>query len=113
MKCPYCGGDSKVTDKRGSPEGTRGGRECLRCKKRFTTYEKISHGEFYVIKKDGRREKYNREKLSTGIYRAFEKRPVAKEKIDKMINEVEEQLMHTGKKEVKSSTIGELAMRKI
>ena len=66
-----------------------------------------------MIKKDGRREKFSREKLETGIERAFEKRPVPKEKIEKMINEIEEQLMRRGKKEVKSSAIGELVMKKI
>lgn len=113
MECPYCGGDSKVTDKRKSPEGIRRRRECLRCRKRFTTYERLSHGEFYVIKKDGRREKYDRKKLELGIERAFEKRPVAKEKITKMINDIEELLGKTGKKEVKSSFIGELIMKRI
>jgi transcriptional repressor NrdR len=113
MECPYCGGDSKVTDKRASPEGVRRRRECLKCEKRFTTYEKISHGDFYVTKKDGRREKFSREKLEAGVQRAFEKRPVAKEKITKMINEIEEQVTKRGKKEVPSSLIGELIMKKI
>jgi len=113
MDCPYCGEDTKVTNKRDSPEGIRRRRECLKCKKRFTTYEKPAQIELYVIKKDGRRERFSREKLSSGIQRAFEKRPVAKEKIDKMINEIEEQLMRRGKKEVKSSVIGELVMKKI
>mgnify|MGYP001606481788 CR=1 FL=1 len=113
MECPYCTGASKVTDKRKSPEGIRRRRECLKCKKRFTTYERLSHGEFYIIKKDNRREKYDRKKLEMGIERAFEKRPVAKEKITKMINEIEEQLGKTGKKEVKSSFLGELVMKKI
>jgi transcriptional repressor NrdR len=113
MECPYCTGDSKVTDKRKSPEGIRRRRECLKCKKRFTTYERLSHGEFFIIKKDGRREKYDRKKLEMGVERAFEKRPVAKEKITRMINEIEEQLGKTGKKEVKSSFIGELVMKKI
>jgi len=102
-----------VTDKRSSPEGVRRRRECLKCKKRFTTYEKLGRGDLYVIKKDGRREKFSREKLEAGIERAFEKRPVPKEKIEKMINEIEEQLMRRGKKEVKSSMIGELIMKKI
>lgn len=113
MECPYCKGASKVTDKRKSPEGIRRRRECLRCKKRFTTYEKISRGEFFVIKKDGRREKFSREKLETGIGRAFFKRPVPKEKIDKMINWIEEQLTRRGKKEIPSNVIGELVMKKI
>lgn len=113
MDCPFCGGKTRVTDKRGSPEGVRRRRECLKCKKRFTTYEKIGRGDLYVVKKDGRREKFSREKLELGIQRAFEKRPVKKEDIEKMINEIEEQLMKRGKKEVKSSFIGEIAMKKI
>lgn len=114
LNCPYCGDtEFKVTDKRSSPEGIRRRRECLKCKKRFTTYERIEKAELYVIKKDGRREKFEINKLSAGIHRAFEKRPVAKEKIDKMINEIEEQLRKTGKKEVKSSVIGELVIKKI
>jgi len=113
MKCPYCAGRTKVTDKRDSPEGIRRRRECLRCEKRFTTYEKLGRSDLYVIKKDGRREKFSREKMEAGIERAFEKRPVPKEKIEKMINEIEEQLMRRGKKEVKSSAIGELVMKKI
>ena len=113
MDCIYCEGNTRVTDKRKSPGGIRRRRECLRCKKRFTTYEKVSRSEIYVIKKDGRREKFLREKLEIGIQRAFEKRPVPKEKIEKMINEIEEQLMKRGKKEVKSSAIGEIVMKKI
>jgi transcriptional regulator NrdR len=98
MYCPYCSHkESKVTDKRESPEGIRRRRECLKCKKRFTTYEKASVEDIYVIKKDNRREKFNREKLENGIHRAFEKRPVEKNKIDKMINEIEEQIRKTGK----------------
>lgn len=113
MECPYCTGSSKVTDKRKSPNGIRRRRECLKCKKRFTTYEKIGKSDFHIIKKDGRREKFNREKLESGIEKAFEKRPTSKEKIEKMINEIEEQLRRKGKKEIKSHTIGELIMKKI
>ena len=113
MECPYCSSNSKVTDKRRSPEGIRRRRECLRCKKRFTTYEKIEKSDFYVIKKDGRREKFSREKLEIGIDRAFEKRPIQKEKISKMINEIEDGLRKKGKKEIKSTTIGELVIKKI
>ena len=113
MDCPYCGKNTRVTDKRKSPGGIRRRRECLKCGKRFTTYERISKSELYVIKKDKSREKFSREKLETGIERAFEKRPVPKEKIDKMINEIEEQLMKKGKKEISSKIIGELVMRKI
>jgi len=114
MNCPYClYKESKVTDKRESPEGIRRRRECLKCKKRFTTYEKIARDDLYVIKKDGRREKFSREKLETGINLAFEKRPVEKEKINKMINEIEEQIRKRGKKEITTSEIGELVMKKI
>lgn len=114
MNCPYCAHNtSKVTDKRGSPEGIRRRRECLKCAKRFTTYEKIVQSDFLVIKKSGEREKFSREKLEKGIFKAFEKRPVPKEKIDKAVSEIEEQLRRTGKKEIKSSFIGEMVMRKI
>ena len=114
MKCPYCSNaSSKVTDKRESPRGIRRRRECLKCKKRFTTYEKIERSDLHVIKKDKSREKFDREKLEKGINKAFEKRPVSKEKIEKMINEIEEQLRRKGKKEIKSSIIGELVIKKI
>lgn len=114
MECPYCLGENlKVTDKRKSPIGIRRRRECLKCKKRFTTYERIVENNFYIIKKDKKREKFDKEKLKKGIDKAFEKRPVSQEKIDKMINEIEEQLRKKGKKEIKSSIIGELIMKKI
>jgi len=114
MDCPHCLHiKTKVTDIRKSPEGTRRRRECIKCKKRFTTYEKVSKRDFYVIKKDNTRELFNREKLEKGIYKAFEKRPTSKEKIEKTINEIEEMLRKKGKKEIKSKIIGELVMKKI
>jgi len=114
MDCPYCSHiNSKVTDKRKSPQGVRRRRECLKCKKRFTTYEKIERGDFYVIKKDGRREIFNRNKLESGIEKAFEKRPVSRDKIQQMVNEIEEQIRKRGKKEIKSSIIGDLVSKKI
>lgn len=114
MNCPYCfHKESKVTDKRESSDGIRRRRECLKCGKRFTTYEKIALEDLYIIKKDGRREKFDREKLERGVNKAFEKRPVPKEKIDKMINEIEEQIRKRGKKEIKTSDMGELVMKKI
>jgi transcriptional repressor NrdR len=114
MECPHCSNKtSRVSDKRESPDGIRRRRECLKCKKRWTTYEKIEKGDLYVIKKDGRREQFERTKLENGINRAFEKRPVPKEKIEKMINEIEEILRKKGRKEVKSSFIGELVIKKI
>jgi transcriptional repressor NrdR len=114
MYCPYCSSEkSKVTDKRESSDEIRRRRECLKCGKRFTTYERIAKEDIYVIKKDGRREKFDREKLESGINRAFEKRPVAKEKITNMINEIEEQIRKRGKKEIKTSEMGELVMKKM
>jgi len=114
MECPYCSNTNfKVTDKRSSPGGIRRRRECLKCKKRFTTYEKIEREDIYIIKKDGRREKFLREKLEGGINKAFEKRPISKEVINKMINEIEKQIRKLGKKEIKSTSIGELVMKKI
>lgn len=114
MDCPYCSHTkSKVTDKRGSPSGVRRRRECLKCKKRFTTYEKTERSNLYIIKKDGQRERFNRDKLESGIEKAFEKRPVSRDKIQKMINEIEEQLRKKGKKEIKSSIIGDLVSKKI
>ncbi len=114
MECPYCShSELKVTDKRDSPDGIRRRRECLKCKKRFTTYEKISRNDIYIIKKNGQREVFSQDKLSTGIYRAFEKRPISKEKIDKLISDIEESLRRKGKKEIKSGTVGEAVMKKL
>jgi transcriptional repressor NrdR len=112
MKCIYCSSDTKVTDKRHSPDGVRRRRECLKCKKRFTTYEKVEKKEIIVVKKDGRREKYNREKLKTGIMKACEKRPVSLEKINKIIDEIEEKL-RKNTKEVKTEEIGKMVMIKL
>ena len=116
MNCPYCAHTkSRVTDKRDSPSGIRRRRECLnpKCKKRFTTYEVVEKSELYVIKKDGRREKFERQKLENGIMKAFEKRPVSQDKIKKAIGEVEEMIRKKGKKEIKSSAIGDLVSKKI
>ena len=116
MKCPFCSSSStKVVDKRTSSESdtNRRRRECLKCGERFTTYEKAFENNFYITKKDKRREKFSREKLKKGIDKAFEKRPISKDKIDKIVNEIEEQLRKKGKKEIKSSIIGELIMKKL
>lgn len=112
MKCLYCGKETRVTDKRESPEGTRRRRECLKCKKRFTTYEKPEKREIIVVKKDGRREKYSRDKIKSGIMKACEKRPISIEKIDKTIDEIEEKLSSKGK-EVKTEKIGDIIMSKL
>lgn len=115
MKCPYCSDKTRVTDKRsfGLGEVIRRRRECLKCKKRFTTHEKIIQHNLYIIKKDKSRENFSREKLEKGIEKAFEKRPVSKEKIERMINVIEEQLRKKGKKEIPSSVVGEIIMKKI
>ncbi|RKX59010.1 MAG: transcriptional regulator NrdR [Thermodesulfobacteriota bacterium] len=114
MDCPFCSSQqSRVTDKRSSPGGIRRRRECLKCKRRYTTYEKISENGIFVLKKNGTKERFDRVKIETGVEKAFEKRPITKEQIEKMVKEIEEQLRRKGNKEVKSSIIGELVMRKI
>jgi len=114
MECPYCmNKTSRVTDKRESPSGIRRRRECLKCKKRFTTYERVDKGDMYILKKDGRRELFNRRKLEEGVNRAFEKRAISQEKINKLVEEIEEQLRRKGVKEIKSEYVGGLVMKKI
>jgi transcriptional repressor NrdR len=113
MKCLYCASDeTKVTNKRNTDEGIiRRRRECLKCSRRFTTYERPVI-ETIVIKKDGSREEYNRDKLFLGMIKACEKRPVSRDKIEKEIDRIEEALRKKGK-EVKSKIIGELLMRSL
>jgi transcriptional repressor NrdR len=114
MKCPYCSSTkTKVTDKRDSEEEgiTRRRRECLKCKRRFTTYERPEI-ETIIVKKDKRREPYNRDKLTSGLTKACEKRPISHEKIEKIVNEIEERLRRKGK-EVKSDVIGKLVMQSL
>jgi len=112
MKCVFCGLGTRVTDKRESPHGTRRRRECLKCKKRFTTYERADKKDIIIVKKDGRREKFSNDKLKNGLMKACEKRPISIEKIDKIIDEIEEKLGAKGK-EVKSENIGKMVMNKL
>jgi len=112
MKCIFCGADTRVTDKRESPEGTRRRRECLKCKKRFTSYEKPEKREIIVIKKDGRRESFSKEKLKIGIMKACQKRPISIKEIDNIIDDIEEKLLRRGK-EVKSEMIGKIMINKL
>jgi transcriptional repressor NrdR len=106
MKCPFCSNDEfKVVDSRESEDTIRRRRECLKCEKRFTTYERIET-DLIVIKKDGKREPYDREKMKRGILRACEKRPISNEKIDLFIDKIEQQLRKMNSSEVKSSIIG-------
>ena len=112
MKCIYCKLNTRVTDKRESPNGTRRRRECLKCKKRFTTYEKADKKSIIVVKKDNRREPFSMDKLKNGLMRACMKRPISVEKIEKIIGEVEEKLRSKGK-DVKSDKIGKMVMNKL
>lgn len=114
MKCPYCESrNTKVTDKRESEKGLaiRRRRECLRCKKRFTTYERIEQVIITIIKKDGKREPFNRAKIMSGVEKACNKRPVTSEQIEKVVSRIESRLRK--KKEVKSSKIGELVLKEL
>ena len=114
MLCPYCNSpNTKVTDKRDSESITRRRRECLKCSKRFTTYERVEL-DLNVIKKDGRREKFDRDKLKRGIEKAFEKRPIGSNKVEQAIDDIEARIYRIAKdKDIKSSRIGEIAMDKI
>ena len=113
MKCPFCSSDEdKVIDSRSSNEGksVRRRRECLKCDKRFTTYEYVEEIPLMVIKKDGRREAFDRNKIISGIMKGCEKRPVSVEKIEGIVDKVEKELQKSFDKEVKAEVIGELVM---
>ena len=112
MKCIFCGADTHVTDKREAPDGTRRRRECLKCKKRFTTYEKPEKKAIIIVKKDGRREAFSKDKLKTGLMKACEKRPVSVNEIDEVIEDIEERLLRKGK-EINSETLGKLIINKL
>ncbi|MBW1891363.1 MAG: transcriptional repressor NrdR [Deltaproteobacteria bacterium] len=113
MKCPFCGEiDNKVIDSRVSKDGSviRRRRECLLCSRRFTTYEHIEEIPIMIIKKDGRREVFNREKVRSGIKKACEKRDISMNLIEEHVDEIERDLRETGEKEMASSVIGEKIM---
>ncbi len=110
MKCIYCSAETQVLDSRDSEHAIRRRRECTKCSRRFTTYER-AETDLYVIKKDGRREKYVRNKMKAGIMKACEKRPVAQEDVEKMIDAIENEIRE--EKEIKSSRIGKLVMRRL
>ncbi len=116
MKCPYCSYDeSKVIDSRPTDEGEkiRRRRECLKCGKRFTTYEMIESLPVIVIKRDRSREPFNREKLMNGMLRACEKRPVSIDMLEKAIDEIEAAIQNSLDREVTSEKVGELTMEKL
>ena len=114
MKCPYCGyEDSKVVDSRDVNEAIRRRRECLKCGARFTTYEHLQAATLLVIKKDGRREEFNREKVISGIRKACTKRPISQETIERTVDEIEVRLRKSGKGEVAASVIGDMVMEEL
>jgi transcriptional repressor NrdR len=116
MKCPFCGfANDKVVDSRESKEADsiRRRRECLKCEKRFTTYERIDEIPYMVVKKDGRREKFDRQKVLNGLLRACEKRPVPISKLEQIVNEAESFVIESAERERKTSEIGELIMNRL
>jgi transcriptional repressor NrdR len=116
MKCPFCGHpEDKVIDSRESKEGEliRRRRECLECARRFTTYERIDEIPYMVIKKDGRREKFDRQKVMTGLLKASEKRPIGMGQLAKIIDEVEGRLSETADRELSTTEIGEMLMESL
>ena len=116
MKCPYCGfEESKVIDSRSADDGERirRRRECLKCGKRFTTHEVIETVPIIVVKRDKSREVFDRNKLTAGILRACEKRPVTMEQMESVVSEVERGLNNMMEKEISSSFIGEVVMEKL
>ena len=116
MRCPFCtSDDTKVIDSRSLDEqnAIRRRRECVKCGKRFTTYERLETFPLMVIKKDDTREPYDREKVEAGILRACHKRPVSASDVQKLLDDLENQLFNTGSKEIPASMIGEIVMEKL
>lgn len=116
MKCPFCAGQSnKVIDSRLSKDGVaiRRRRECLDCKRRFTTYERVEEVDLLVVKKDGRREPFDRAKITSGMLRACEKRPIRIEIIEDFVSELERELQERGEREVESREVGERVIKKL
>ena len=116
MKCPFCGfEDSEVLESRVVEEGVgiRRRRECGKCGKRFTTVEKIRNSVLWVIKKDGKRELFDKEKIKRGIMRALEKRPVSIETVDEIVGEVEREMLREEGQEILTTTIGKAVLRKL
>ncbi len=116
MKCPFCNyPDSKVVDSRPTDEGTsiRRRRECLHCLKRFTTYETIERLPLMLVKRDGTREPYDRNKLLSGVMKACEKRPVPQARLEQLVDTVEQKLFGTLESEISSQKIGEMVMQEL
>ena len=114
MHCPYCDNDdSKVIDSRDAGDGIRRRRECLRCGLRFTTYEHVQTRTLLIVKRDGRREEFDRDKLYASLTKACAKRPLPIGSIEKVIADIETQLANLGRAEVPSKAIGELVMERL
>ncbi len=116
MRCPFCGSvEDKVIDSRMSGEGMsiRRRRECLGCAKRFTTYEYVEQAPLMVVKRDGARKRFDREKIKTGIMKACEKRPVSMEQVDQIVEEIEREIQKKADREIKSTDIGNMVMDKL
>lgn len=116
MKCPFCGQeDTRVIDSRPAEDNNtiRRRRQCDKCKKRFTTYEKVEAIPLVVIKKDNNRESYDRTKIEAGVFRSCHKRPISVEQITKLVDEVENAIFNMEEKEVPSTLIGEILMDKL
>lgn len=116
MRCPYCGYyEDRVIDSRPFKDGSsiRRRRECLKCGKRYTTYERIEDIPIMVVKKDGRREPFQRQKLLTGLIKACEKRPVSMEKLDEIVSEIESKVQEMNVREVPSTWIGERVIERL
>ncbi|MFH1174739.1 MAG: transcriptional regulator NrdR [archaeon] len=116
MKCPYCAhAETKVLESRDNDEADvlKRRRECLKCEKRFTTFERIEEIELSVIKKDGSKEKFDRNKMLMGLLKACQKRPVDKERIEKAVDDIERTLRRQNSIEISSQHIGELVMKKL
>ena len=114
MKCPFCAStDSRVIDTRSAEGGIRRRRECQDCERRFTTYERVAPLRLMVIKQDGRREPFDRDKILGGIQIACAKRPIDTESIEELVSGIESELYHRGSREVTSREIGEMVMQNL
>ncbi|MGD1066791.1 MAG: transcriptional regulator NrdR [Vulcanimicrobiaceae bacterium] len=114
MLCPHCRkNETRVVDSRDDDNSVRRRRECLGCKHRFTTYERMEAPRLFVVKKDGRREQYNRDKVLSGLRRACEKRPVAEAQMEETVASIERELFARGESEVPASLIGEKLMESL
>ena len=116
MKCPFCFAvDSKVVDSRPTDEGTmiRRRRECAHCGKRFTTYEKVEHIPILVVKKDGRREVFDSDKILSGLLKACEKRPITMKDLEALVQDIEKQVYNSLDREIFSQRIGEMVMERL